>query len=126
MMLIINENQTNELTVTLCELAVDTLPLDNWLFVFVKDEGEDEYKIFLTDISPNKPRYNLFELIEGTDVDFQRAGDYGYKVYQMPDQNDTDESRGHLVEEGKARVKFIEEETKSFKINTKAKVYERS
>lgn len=68
------------------------------------DQGGAEYLLFLTDISADTERYNLFILDEGTDITFTTEGDYKYQCYQMPDTDDTDHTRGTLVETGKAVV----------------------
>jgi hypothetical protein len=123
MLLLINTGELNKLCVTLNELAIDSLPLDNWLFVFQKDQGFDTQKVFLDDTSTHIERYNLFELTEGVTITFTTFGDHSYKVYQMPDRNDTDETRGFLVEQGKAKIRSIEEEIPTYTPDLEAPVY---
>lgn len=89
--------------VTLTELSDLLTPL-NWLFRFISDQSEREYLTFLTDVSEATERYNSFPFTEGVDITFEEAGDYKYEAYQMPDTNDTDYTRGTLVEVGKVRV----------------------
>lgn len=108
--------------VTLRELAKENLP-DIWLFVFKKDQGEQVYKMFLEDISISEASYNQFIIDEST-IDFM-TGDYEYKAYQMPDENDMDQTRGVLVEVGKARVLKNEAPKASFRINKERKSYEK-
>lgn len=123
MTLKITKGQVSRLTVTLSELADASLP-NIWLFVFKKDQGEQTYKVFLEDISEAEESYNQFLINEPLDVDFM-TGDYSYKVYQMPDEDDTDESRGVLVEIGKARIVKNDSATASFRINKERKSYEK-
>lgn len=111
------------MTVTLSELADASLP-DIWLFVFKKDQGEQVYKTFLEDISNAEQSYNQFLINDPLDVNFM-TGDYGYKVYQMPDEVDTNEVRGVLVEVGKARVEKKATAPAAFRINKERKSYEK-
>ena len=103
MTLLITQGATKNLVVTLSELSDPLTPL-NWLFRFISDQTQKEYLTFLTDISTDTERYNSFTFIEGTDLTFDTLGDYGYYAYQMPDTDDTDYTRGTLVEVGKVRV----------------------
>ena len=123
MTLKITKGQVSRLTITLSELADASLP-NIWLFVFKKDQGEQTYKVFLEDISEAEESYNQFLINEPLDVDFM-TGDYSYKVYQMPDEDDTDESRGVLVEIGKARIVKNDSATASFRIKKERKSYEK-
>ncbi len=103
-MILLRKNQSNTFAVTLNELANPNVAY-NWLFRFRKEQSKEsyEYLIFLTDDSPNTERYNQFDLVEGTDLTIP-IGDYEYRVYQMPDTNDTDYTRGTQVEIGKMRL----------------------
>ena len=103
-MILLRKNQSNTFAVTLNELANPNVSY-NWLFRFRKEQSKEsyEYLIFLTDDSPNTERYNQFDLVEGTDLTMP-IGDYEYRVYQMPDTNDTDYTRGTQVEIGKMRL----------------------
>jgi hypothetical protein len=105
MMILLRQNQSNQFALTLSELA-DPNVASNWLFRFRKEQSKDSYGylLFLTDETTNPERYNLFTLVEGTDVTFEFVGDYEYRVYQMPDTNDMDYNRGTLVELGKMRL----------------------
>lgn len=103
-MILLRKNQTNPFALTLTELS-DLNAASNWLFRFTLEQTKTyEYLIFLSDTSTNAERYNLFNLDLPTDVDFKFKGDYHYRVYQMPDQDDTDYTRGTLVEQGKMRL----------------------
>jgi len=107
MTILVNKDSTSTIALTLTELADEDTP-QNWLFRFNKDQGDREYLFFLVDVSPHPERYNEFEITEGTetgaDVEFIDVGDYRYQAYQMPDTDDTDYTRGKLVEVGKAKV----------------------
>lgn len=110
------------IVVTLSELAKENLP-NIWLFVFKKDQGEQIYKMFLEDVSIAEKSYNQFIIDEST-VNFM-TGDYEYRVYQMPNEDDMDETRGVLVEVGKARVLKNEAPKAAFRINKERKSYEK-
>ncbi len=99
---------------------------NNWLFRFCKDQTEEEYLLYLTDLTTadQQKRYNLFHLIEGTDVTFENTGDYHYFIYQMPDGGSTDYSIGLLCEQGITRVEGTEAEIKSFNPTTSAPSYD--
>jgi len=103
MSLIIDKGVANELCVTLSELMDEDIA-QNWLFVFTKLSGNTIYKTFLTDETDFPGRYNLFTLTEGSEVTFSETGQYKYEVYQMPDTDDTDQTRGVFVESGKLTV----------------------
>jgi len=99
----IQKGEANDLVVTVTELQNSALG-NFWLFRFLNDQNQDEYLVFLDDISTDTERYNKFVLIEGTDVTFSIKGDYKYEIYQMPDNADTDYTRGELNESGKIIV----------------------
>lgn len=123
-MILLQREQTNQIALTLSELASVSVP-NNWLFRFVLDQDDSyEYLIFLPDESTSQERYNLFTLIEGTDLDFKFIGDYLYEVYQMPDQNDTDYTRGSLVENGKMRLIETDQTDPTFEPNTQTPIYD--
>ena len=106
-MILLRQNQTNQFVLTLSELANPSLP-NNWLLVFELEQAlgqkNQTYKRQFVDISVSPISYNMFELIEGTDIDFKTTGDYHYKAYQMPDNVSVDETQGILVEQGKMRL----------------------
>jgi len=126
MTILINKESQSTFVVTLTE-AADSLVALNWLFRFNRDQGDREYLLFLTDVSPHPKRYNEFVISEGTetgdDVEFINTGDYKYRVYQMPDTDDTDYTRGTLVETGKARVIETEAARPAFAPTTNPNVY---
>ena len=113
----------NQLALTLSELESVSLDV-NWLFRFVKDQGKQEYFCYLEDLNVSTARYNLFHLLEGTDVTFEYLGDYLYEVYQMPDGGSTDYSLGNRCEIGKIKVLDEVVVTPSFTPNLINKIYD--
>lgn len=125
-MILLTKNQLNQFALTLKELSNPDEP-NIWLFRFTLEQDSSyEYLIFLDDSSTNTDRYNLFELDLPTDVDFRFKDDYYYKVYQMPDTNDTDYTRGLLVEQGKMRLLEAVATTPTFTPNTNNDIYDSS
>jgi hypothetical protein len=99
----------------------------NWLFRFVLEQDKSySYLKFLIDENSNFERYNLFTLDIPTDIDFKFKGDYTYYVYQMPDTNDTDYTRGTLVEFGKMRLLDTVVVTPTFTPTTDTPIYDSS
>jgi hypothetical protein len=123
-MILLQKSQLNKICLTLSELENLTSPI-NWLFRFTLDQEENyEYLLFLEDISLFPQRYNLFDLVEGTDVTFKFIGDYGYEVYQMPNNTSTDFTLGLLVENGKMRLLETEVQTPTFTTNIDTPIYD--
>ncbi|NRA52161.1 MAG: hypothetical protein HRU12_23785 [Phaeodactylibacter sp.] len=114
----------NNLTVTLSELADENLP-SNWLWRFINDQNQVEHLAFLSDVGLYPERSNKCQLTEGIDITFETLGNHKYIVYQMPDTDDTDYTRGVEVEIGKAVVfEAAAERIEHEPSNSKA-VYER-
>ena len=125
-MILLNKNQSNTLALTLSELANPNVA-SNWLFRFVLEQDKSyQYLKFLTDENANFERFNLFTLVEPTDIDFKFKGDYTYYVYQMPDTNDTDYTRGTLVESSKMRLIDTPITTPTFTPTTDTPIYDSS
>lgn len=125
-MILLSKSQSNTIPLTLSELASVNVA-SNWLFRFVLEQDKSyEYLKFLTDENINFERFNLFTLIEPTDIDFRFKGDYTYYVYQMPDTNDTDYTRGILVESGKMRLIDTPITTPTFTPTTDTPIYDSS
>lgn len=124
-MILLRKSSANQIAVTLSELKSDSIA-ENWLFRFVLDQDDYyEYLIYLTDTSPSPGRYNLFELEEGTDIDFKFLGDYLYEVYQMADANSMDYLQGVKVETGKMRLIEHQEDTiPAFEADTQTQIYD--
>lgn len=128
-MILLTKNQLNQFALTLKELSNPDEP-NIWLFRFTLEQDSSyEYLIFLDDSSTNTDRYNLFELDltgEDPEIDFRFKDDYYYKVYQMPDTNDTDYTRGLLVEQGKMRLLEAVATTPTYTPNTNNDIYDSS
>ena len=125
-MILLNKNQSNQIALTLSELANANVSY-NWLFRFVLEQDKSySYLKFLIDENSNFERYNLFTLDIPTDIDFKFKGDYTYYVYQMPDTNDTDYTRGTLVEFGKMRLLDTVVVTPTFTPTTDTPIYDSS
>jgi len=123
-MIQLTKDQSNTIALTLSELANESLP-NNWLFRFqlVQSKTTYEYLGFLVADS-NSERYNQFTLVEPDDFNFRSKGDYLYEVYQMPDTDDTDFTRGTLVENGMMRLSDAVVVTPTFTPNTEANIYD--
>lgn len=124
-MILLTQGSSNPIALTLRELSLSTLP-NNWLFRFVLEQSEEyEYLVYLTDVSQSVNRYNLFTLVEGTDVTLRSIGDYKYYVYQMPNGGSLDYATGHEVEVGKMRlIESTEETIPTFNVDTNTDIYD--
>lgn len=100
----ITKNSLNLIALTLSELEDSTLDI-NWLFRFIHEQGKHESFVYLDDLNVSIARYNLFNLLEGTDITFTKLGSYIYEVYQMPDGGSLDYALGIRCEIGKMSVK---------------------
>ena len=100
---------------------------NNWLFRFVYDQGGNQYEylFYLTDIatSEQQKRYNLFNLTDPTDIDFEKVGDYHYYIYQMPNGGSINYAEGLLCEQGKALIKGTATVIPAFNPNTNSKAH---
>jgi len=106
-MIYIEQATFNDIVLTLTENA--TLVNPYWLFEFENEYNTESQPIYWTmsDQSAYPERYNLFQLIEGVDVNLIK-GQYFYKVYESPDpiiiDEDTSPEGLNLVEEGRMVV----------------------
>jgi hypothetical protein len=100
---------TNSVAFTLDEKTIE--PFENWILeVEYKETDRIERMVLerVNDLSDNPVRYNLFQVIEGLDIDLEE-GQWDYRVYQTgltagnPDVLDSD-TFGGLVEIGRLRV----------------------
>ena len=104
-MIVINKNTTNNFVATLYELSQLTDP--NYLFEFESDQTKTKYYTIITDVSTNKPRYNEFNFVEGSDdptngsLDLGSPGFYNYKVYEQSSSSNLDPTGLNEVEQGK-------------------------
>lgn len=88
-MILIKQNSTNNVVLTLYEYAT-IYPFDV-LFEFINDQtGETKY-FTSTDLSPSTERYNQFNIIENTtenllvgQVSLEPIGYWSYTIYEMP------------------------------------------
>ncbi len=96
------KNQQKRIVVSLNELKKEA-SWEYFLFVFTNEQNGQVVKSFLTDVSPYPVRYNEFIIEIPTTFNLPYFGDYKYEAYEMPDDSDTDETRGNLVEVGKLR-----------------------
>lgn len=124
-MILLTQGESIPIALTLSELSLSALP-NNWLFRFVLEQSDEyEYLVYLTDVSQSVNRYNLFTLVDGTDVTFRSIGDYKYYVYQMPNGGSLDYTTGHEVEVGKMRlIESTEETTPTFNVDTNTDIYD--
>jgi len=107
-MIVINKNATTNFVATLYELSQLTNP--NYLFEFESDQTKVKYYTIISDISTNKPRYNEFNFIEGSNdptngsLILGSAGFYNYKVYEQASSSNLDPTGLNKVEEGKLKL----------------------
>mgnify|MGYP003133792651 CR=1 FL=1 len=107
-MIVINKNATTNFVATLYELSQLTNP--NYLFEFESDQTKVKYYTIISDISTNKPRYNEFNFIEGSNdptngtLILGSAGFYNYKVYEQVSSSNLDPTGLNKVEEGKLKL----------------------
>jgi len=107
-MIVINKNTTNNFVATLYELSQLSNP--NYLFEFESDQSKTKYYTIITDISTNKPRYNEFNFVEGSDdptngsLDLGSPGFYNYKVYEQASSSNLNPSGLNEVEQGKMKL----------------------
>jgi len=107
-MIVINKNTTNNFVATLYELSQLTDP--NYLFQFESDQTKTKYYTIITDVSTNKPRYNEFNFVEGSDdptngsLDLGSPGFYNYKVYEQSSSSNLDPTGLNEVEQGKLKL----------------------
>ena len=107
-MIVINKNTTNNFVATLYELSQLTDP--NYLFEFASDQTKTKYYTIITDVSTNKPRYNEFNFVEGSDdptngsLDLGSPGFYNYKGYEQASSSNLDPTGLNEVEQGKLKL----------------------
>ena len=107
-MIVINKNATTNFVATLYELSQLTNP--NYLFEFESDQTKVKYYTIISDISTNKPRYNEFNFIEGSNdptngsLVLGSAGFYNYKVYEQASSSNLDPTGLNKVGEGKLKL----------------------
>jgi hypothetical protein len=118
-MILINKNSSNEVVLTLSERTSITSP--TYLFEFINDSTK-QTKVFISqDLSINKERNNLFNIIEtATEVPLTgrvslTIGDWKYNIYQQASTtNLVVANASGLVENGRVEVKGIETDLNEF------------
>lgn len=111
-MILINQNSTNNVTLTLNELA--TSPTYSVLFEFVNDTTHTSKLFSSPDISTATDRYNRFLITENVNenlnigtVSLSPAGYWSYTCYEMPVQSPPDLNPSNaikILERGKVLV----------------------
>jgi hypothetical protein len=108
--ILITKNTTNNIILTLAEKTT----LTNVVYLFeVTNDSSGDVKCFIApDISPNKERYNEFDLIEniteslliGT-FSLTLSGFYTYNIYEQASATNLDPTLAlHKIETGKLQV----------------------
>jgi hypothetical protein len=100
-MIKIEKNSTNNIVLTLSEKT--TLTNAYYLFEFTSDETKDTRYIIPTDISPNKIRYNEFEIIEPTNISLT-VGTWKYRIFEQLSSTNTNTNGLNEVECGRVDV----------------------
>lgn len=114
-MIYLNKDSLNKIVLTLTENSQIVNPF--YLFVFENefDTAVDPQIIYLADTSLSPTRYNLFTLIEGTDITLTK-GQYSYKVYEAVSLPSTiEDTTERIVEEGRM---VVGETTVNEEVNT--------
>lgn len=119
---IINKGELNTMILTLRELIDPSLP-ELYLFRFTHD-ATNQKVLKQIPVTSSNDRYDLFQILEGTDISLPVAGDYRYEVFQVPNDTTLDPDDGIKVEEGKVEFNEIPVTIPSLTINYQAKVYE--
>lgn len=109
-MILITKNTTNNIILTLAEKTT----LTNAVYLFeVTNDSSEVVKCFIAeDISPNKQRYNEFDLIENATEDLLNgtfelglSGFYTYNIYEQTSTTNLDTTLAtNLIETGKLNV----------------------
>ena len=124
-MIRLTKGTSTTIALTLSELANQSVA-NNWLFRFLNIQSDTyEYLSFLV-ADLDSPRYNEFTITLPADFDFRFCGDYVYEVYQMPDTDDEDYSRGTLVENGLMELLEATVATPTYTPNTDTEIYDSS
>jgi hypothetical protein len=108
--ILITKNTTNNIILTLAEKT--TLTNVVYLFEVINDSSEVVKCFIAEDISPNKYRYNEFDLIENATEDLlngtfelELSGFYKYNIYEQTSTTNLDPTLAtNLIETGKLNV----------------------
>jgi len=105
--IVINKNSNNNFIATLYELSQLSNPY--YLFEFESDQTKTKYYNVIADVSTNKPRYNEFNLLEGTDpfnneFELGSPGFYNYRVFEQVSSSNLNPTGLNVVEKGKMKL----------------------
>jgi hypothetical protein len=108
--ILINKNSTNNCILTLSEKT--TLSNVVYLFEFTNDSSSEVKCFIASDISPNKLRFNEFNLIENVTEDLlngtfelELSGFYTYNIYEQTSSTNLDPLLAtNLIDNGKLNV----------------------
>jgi len=109
-MIQIVQGASNSIVLTLTE----NVTINNPYYLMVLDGrvNEAQIKLFITDTSSYPEHYNLFVLIEGTDITIPFKGDYKYRVFEKEvNTNEDIPSDSYLLQTGLLRVTSTDEIT---------------
>jgi hypothetical protein len=100
-MIHLTKNQTNTIVLTLTEKELLTTP--NYLFVFTNRSSNEEVKfvkLYATDTSAYKDRYNEFSIVTNTNFSTALEGQYTYEIYEQASTSNTNPSGLNKLETG--------------------------
>jgi hypothetical protein len=106
-MIYVAQNSSNKIVLTLTEVTTVTNP--SYLFVFTNEYNTTSTPILFTaaDASSYPERYNLFNLVEPTDLSLV-VGQYTYQIYEKSGPFTTPlsiaQTTGVVIEEGRMVV----------------------
>jgi hypothetical protein len=100
-MIHLTKSQTNTIVMTLTEKELLTTP--NYLFVFTNRSSNEEVKfvkLYATDTSLYKDRYNEFSIVTNTNFSTALEGQYTYEIYEQASTSNTNPSGLNKLETG--------------------------
>lgn len=100
-MLILTKGQTQDIVVTLTEKQLLTNP--NYFFIFTGMQTKDTVSFVLlneADESPNKTRFNKFEIQVNDYFENEPVQQYIYTIYEQASSSNTNPSGLNLLETG--------------------------
>ena len=100
-MIHLTKSQTNTIVMTLTEKELLTTP--NYLFVFTNRSSNEVVKfvkLYNTDTSLYKDRYNEFSIVTNTYFSTALEGQYTYEIYEQASTSNTNPSGLNKLETG--------------------------
>ena len=100
-MIHLTKSQTNTIVLTLTEKQLLTTP--NYLFVFTNRSSNvvvSFVKLYATDTSLYKDRYNEFSIVTNTNFSSALEGQYTYEIYEQASTSNTNPSGLNKLETG--------------------------